>query len=466
MKSPDINALPVDLGRDPVRRILIRLSGPAMLSMFFQNLYSLVDTVFVSWVSTTALAALTLAVPVGYIALALAKGVGAGTTALMSHASGSAQSDEVKALARAALPLILLVLAPLLLLAVPGPSKAVFRVLGARGELETEVYRYAVWMALSFPLMGYVTICEAVFMSHGDTRTPMKAMILGNMANIALDPVFIFGLNMGVQGAAVATFLGWTLSAGFLWLHLRRQGMVRPSVSFQPGMLGRWMKIGALGSIIAVSMLISPVSLSILNKILAGFGPAAVGAWGVMSRMELMIVLPLFGLSSVLVPFIGFNLGRKDYGRIKEAVRLSTKLGLVVMAVASGLLLVFADKILILFQLEPHVLELGRFAVRCSALGLPFCVLEVVLIGVAQGLRHPKFALLLSAFRLLGARVPLAFLFAAEWGARGVYVSHAVAMVAGWIMAGFLTMRLLGKARQEIGATVPNESHAEAKHVQ
>lgn len=441
----------VDLGRDPVLRVLLRLSAPAMINMFFQNLYSLVDTVFVSWVDTTALAALALAVPVSYVALSLAKGVGGGTTALMSQARGQGQDDRAAALSRAALPLILLVLAPFLVLVVPGPSKAVFRALGAQGQVEAEAYRYAVWMALSFPLLGYVTVCESVFMSHGDARTPMKAMILGNVVNIVLDPLFIFGLGLGVAGASMTTLVGWLLTAAYLNRQLRRHHMVRPGIALQPGTAERWRKIGALGAIIALSMIISPLSLGVINRILAGFGPAAVGAWGIMSRTELMIVLPLFGLSSSLIPYMGYNLGRRRYDRIREGVALALKLGLTAMIAAAIALFLFAGHILVLFQLEPHVLALARTAVRCSALGLPFWVLEVVLYGVAQGLEHPKFTLGMSVFRMLGARLPLALAFAGLWGARGVFVSHPVSIVLGSLLAVLLLHRLLSRTRRETG---------------
>ena len=439
-----------DMGQGNVSSVLARLSGPAMTSMFFQNLYSLVDTLFVSWVSTTALAALSLAVPLTYIALALCRGVGSGTTALMSHGRGAGRTERVAALAGSALPLMLLVLAPLLILAVPAPCKAVFRLLGAHGDVEGEVYRYALWMALGFPLMGYVTICESIYMSHGDTRTPMKAMILGNLANLALDPVFIFSLGMGVEGASLATFIGWLLSAGFMGWQLGRQGgMIRPSIVINRDTLDLWRAIGALGSIIALTLLVQPVSFGVINKILADHSLAAVGAWNVMMRVELMIVLPLFGLSNALIPFMGYNLGQGDYGRIKTGVVYAIKFGLAVMAAASILLLVFVNEVLYIFRLDEQVFALSCFALRNSALGIPFFVFELVLMGVSQGLRHPKYSLLMNCFRLLIIRIPLALLFAAEWGARGVYVSHPTATVIASLLASVLLVHLLRKARKE-----------------
>lgn len=446
--------MPLDLGRGKVLPVLVRLSAPAMISLFFQNLYTLVDTVFVSWVSTSALAALSLSVPIGYIALALAKGVGVGTTALMSHAIGGGLPKQAEGLGRAALPLMLLILAPLLVLMIPGPSHAIYRSLGATGSVVDESYRYAVWMALGFPLMGYVTVCESIFMSHGNTKTPMQAMILGNVVNLVLDPLFIFGLKLGVAGASLATLSGWLVSAGLLHRQMARHGLARPGPMVNKDTLVLWKNIGTLGVVVFISMVVSPVSLVVINKLLAGYGPAAVGAWSVMSRTELMVVLPMMGLSSALIPFMGYNLGRGDYQRIRQGMFAALKVSGLVMIVAGVLVFTFSDAILSIFRLEPHVFELARFAVRMSALAYPLIAVELVFNGMAQGLGRPKYSLFTNSLRLLGVRIPLAFLFAAHWGEKGVFLSHPIAIFLVALITATLLAHLVKTVASEIPAQV------------
>lgn len=431
------------MGKDPVSRVLLRLAVPAMVSLFFQNLYTLVDTIFVSWVSTASLAALSLSVPVGYVALALTRAVGVGATALMSHAEGGGRGSEAASLARAALPLMMLVLAPLLVLAVPGASHAVYRALGASGDVLDEAYRYAVWMALGFPVMGYVTVCESIFMSHGDAKSPMQAMIAGNLFNLVLDPLLIFGLGLGIQGASLATLGGWLLSAGILRWRLGRRGLVRPGIAFGGDTLALWRRIASLGGLVFLSLLVAPVSIAVINRLLAGFGPAAVGAWSVMSRTELMVVLPMVGLSNALVPFMGHNLGRHDKRRIREGMFRALGIGVGLMTVAGAAVFIFIDPILSVFRLEPDVFVLARFALRLSALAYPLVAVEMVFLGMTQGLKRPKYALMVNGLRMLVARVPMAFVFSAYWGSRGVFVSHPAAIYLGTALTAVLIGRLL-----------------------
>jgi Na+-driven multidrug efflux pump len=122
---------PVDMGRGGVLMVLISLSAPAMISMFFQNLYALADSVFVSWLGTTELAALSLCTPLLFIGMALSKGVAVGTTALMSHARGSGRADRTAQVAGALLPILVLVSGPRCLLAVPVINIMNFRRFGA-----------------------------------------------------------------------------------------------------------------------------------------------------------------------------------------------------------------------------------------------------------------------------------------------------------------------------------------------
>ncbi len=451
---------PLDLGRGNVAAILVRLAAPAIISLFFQNLYTLVDTIFVSWVSTSALAALSLSVPIGYIALALAKGVGVGTTALMSHALGGGRSEQAEKLAGSALPLMLLVLAPLLLLVLPGLSHTIYRGLGATGIVVDESYRYAIWMVLGFPLMGYVTICESIFMSHGDTKTPMQAMIIGNLVNVVLDPLFIFQLKLGVEGASLATLFGWLVSAGLLYRQIGKRGIGRPGVTMGKETPALWKSISGLGVVVFVSMIVSPVSLGIINKILAGYGPAAVGAWSVMSRTELMVVLPMMGLSNALIPFMGHNLGQGDYQRIRGGMYAALKMGGVVMFVAGALVFTCSDAILSIFRLENHVFELARFAVRLSALTYPLMAVELVFNGMAQGLKHPKYSLFTNSLRMLGVRVPLAFIFSAHWGSKGVFLSHPTAIFLVAILTATLLTYLVRIVALEIPVQVSQGENA------
>ncbi|MFH1490493.1 MAG: MATE family efflux transporter [Pseudomonadota bacterium] len=437
----------IDMGAGKVSSTLFRLAVPSMISLFFQNLYSLVDTVFVSWVGTEALAALSISVPVFYLALALAKGVGIGTTTLMSHARGRGETDRADSLARYSLTLMFFILSPMLIFALPGPSRMIFGLLGAKGGVRVEVYHYALWMALSFPVMGYVTLCESVFMSHGDSLTPMKGMLLGNIVNLIMDPVLIFGAGLGVGGASMASLMGWICSGLYLRKRLLRMGFTGPSAALTPAMLPYWRAVWEIGYMIALSMVIIPFSFGTLNWLLARIGAAPLGAWNLMSRVEMMIALPLMGVGNALVPFIGYNLGRKACDRIRGGVWFSLVIGISIMAFFSVLFIIFSKQVMEMFHPGPEVLQWGAYALRVSATAYVLFPVELTLIGLSQGLKKPAYSLLSMAFRQLGLRIPLAVLLSHTWGAKGIYWSHPASMALTGLLCILLILNLLKKTK-------------------
>lgn len=433
----------LNMGKGKVLSVLFGLGAPAMVSMFFQNLYALVDTVFVSWLGTIELAALSLSVPMLYLAMAVAKGVAVGSTILMSHARGADDIDRADMITRSCLPFALILLFPFCLLAFPGVNESIFGWFNVDREVLDEVKKFMFWLGWSFPAMGFAMICEGVFLSHGDSRTPMKAMILGNIINIALDPFLIFFCKMGIAGASLSSLAGWAVSGLFMWFTLKRQGIVRPRCVCTSGEVGSWKDIGILGAPMAIAIFIMPISVIGLNYVLTPFGPAYVGAWALSARMEQMIILPLYGLSCSLIPFAGFNLGAGNAHRIREAVRLSLMVCYGVLLPVGVLLWFNAPFVIGLFRPGSEVIALSSYAFRASLLGYWLVPVELIVIGLAQGLKLPRYPLVINVARLLLLRLPLAFLLGYVWGGKGAYISHALAMMVTGTVSIFILRHLL-----------------------
>ncbi|UZP68119.1 MATE family efflux transporter [Desulfovibrio mangrovi] len=433
----------VDMGEGKVLSVLLRLGGPAMASMFFQNLYALVDTAFVARLGTVPLAAMALAVPILYLSIALCKGLAVGATALMSHARGAGDPSKAAGVATAALPLALLVLCPFCLLAFPVVNQPIFALFGAEGDVVAEADRYVFWVAWTFPVMGATMLCEGILLSCGDSKTPMKAMIAGNVLNIILDPLLIFTCGLDVAGASLASLIGWALSGGLMYGALLRRGGDLPHMFCSKDSMRHWGDILKQGVPVAVSMLVIPVSLSLFNYVLAGFGPAYVGAWALSARLEQMLFLPLYGLTCALIPFAGFNMGRGNAARIREATRLSVAACYTLILPAAAVLWMNAEFVVGLFKPEPAVLQAAVFALRTAILGYWFGPFELVAVSLAQGLKRSGYTLCINAGRVLFLRVPLAFLFGGLWGGTGVYVSHPTALMVTGLISIFLLRHLL-----------------------
>lgn len=434
-----------DMGSGKVFPVLFRLAVPSMISLFFQNLYSLVDTMFVSWLGPTSLAALSLSVPVFYLALSLTKGLCVGATTLMSSAQGEGEIKKADSLAQYSLSLIFVVLCPLLILIIPGPCRFIFSLLGAQGDVRIEVYDYALWLAFSFPVMGYVMLCESVFMSHGDSFTPMKGMILGNIINLILDPVLIFSAGLGLGGASLASLLGWVFSGIYMRAKLARHGYISPGLTWTKDMLPYWRSIWGVGYLITLSLMVTTFSYGAMNWFLSREGAAPIGAWNLMGRVELMITLPFTGITNSLVPFIGYNFGRKTYVRILDAIKTSLFIEITGMVFFSFIFILFAEEIMAVFHPGEEVLRYASYALRVSAAAYIFFPFELTLQGTAPGLRRPGFSLSSLLFRQIILKITLAAVLSVYWGVKGIYWSHPVSMAAGGLLSVVLMRMLLQK---------------------
>ena len=440
----------VDMGQGKVSHVLGRLALPLMVSLFFQNLYAYADTVFVSWLGETPLAAISLVLPLTYLALSLAKGVAMGSVILMSFSRGAGDEAAAHKIAGSVFPLMMLFMALFSPLMLSSAGQAFYLALGADPDTAVQGTGFIFWLVASFFPMGYVMTVEALFTARGDTVTPMKAMLLGNIFNIILAPIFIFVLGWGLTGAAAATFTCQCLSA--LYIGYRLRTLLGETLRWLPqaGSLKIWRQILKQGLFVTAAYLITPIALMLLNGILVRFGAVAVGAWNLMSRTEMMVMLPIMGLGNALATFTGFNLGRLDYDRVWQGLVFFLKVSWAVIIPASLLFFVFPQQTISLFRPTPELKLLGGIAMQASALSLLFMPLLSAVAGMSQGMKRPVYMMGQIFVYLVCLRVPLADWFAGHWGQEGIYWSHPTASALTAVLSLVLLRRLLQDCRKQV----------------
>ena len=440
----------VDMGQGKVSHVLGRLALPLMVSLFFQNLYAYADTVFVSWLGETPLAAISLVLPLTYLALSLAKGVAMGSVILMSFSRGAGDEAAAHKIAGSVFPLMMLFMALFSPLMLSSAGQAFYLALGADPDTAVQGTGFIFWLVASFFPMGYVMTVEALFTARGDTVTPMKAMLLGNIFNIMLAPIFIFVLGWGLTGAAAATFTCQCLSA--LYIGYRLRTLLGETLRWLPqaGSLKIWRQILKQGLFVTAAYLITPIALMLLNGILVRFGAVAVGAWNLMSRTEMMVMLPIMGLGNALATFTGFNLGRLDYDRVWQGLVFFLKVSWAVIIPASLLFFVFPQQTISLFRPTPELKLLGGIAMQASALSLLFMPLLSAVAGMSQGMKRPVYMMGQIFVYLVCLRVPLADWFAGHWGQEGIYWSHPTARALTAVLSLVLLRRLLQDCRKQV----------------
>lgn len=440
----------LDMGHGSVGMTLFRLALPSVVSMFFHTLFHLVDTIFIAWLGEVPLAAMSLTFPVMFVAFALFNGIAVGTTSLMSQALGAGEEDEAGKMAHTAWIFVLAASLPPLILLDRSTSEVFFRFLGGSGQVLSESYRYNTWLIASFPLMAYSLVSDSVFRSQGDTVTPMVSMVLGNMLNVILDPVFIFGLRQGIAGAALATFLSRAASCAYLAFSMKRHSRFHLDLTLPAaGFASRVRLLLRTGLPVSISQGSMALGMAILNRILSRFGAAALGAWMLGNRVEGLAFLPAFGINGALIPFVGFNLGKKDIGRIRKAVKAAGTASALFMMGVGILIYAWPHPILALFRPTPLVSNLAAASIRASATGYLFAALDITFWGVFQGTGHAAYGMAAQFVRTIAVRIPLAIWLAGRWGLAGLWWCQPLSVMASFtVSALFLThlFRTLGKA--------------------
>lgn len=433
----------VDMGKDRVVKVIVLMALPAMFSMFFQNLYEFVDTMFISWLGADPLGAMGLVMPIFYGALALSKSVQYGLIGISAGARGRGDTEQAETTLAAGLPLMLLLMLPFLLLTIPDIGKSLFGLMGASGILVEQSYTYAFWLVLSFPVMAYFMIGEAMLVGRGDTKSPMMAMVGGNLINLILDPILMFGLGWGLAGAAIATLIGWTLSVVFLLYRLNKLGLHMPGLGWKAAYVRIWNQISRISVYGFIAQISSPLGLALVNLVLVGFGANAVGAWTIMSRLELFSLLPLFGVASALIAFISYNAARGSYARIRRGLWVALGVSIVFVMPIAGVFIMAPHQVIVPFRADPQTASMAAYAIQMAAYAHVICPVELVLFGLAQGLKKPYFYLPAVITRLFLLRYPLALFMAAHYGAQGVFLSQPLSNVGTAILSATLIMVLI-----------------------
>jgi len=448
----------VDMGRGSVGKTLFMLALPSVVSMFFHTLFHLVDTVFIAWLGEASLAAMSLTFPVMFAAFALFNGISVGATSLMSQALGAGKEDEAGELAHTAWLLALAASLPPLVLLDRGLSEAFFRILGGSGPVLAESYRYNSWLVMSFPLMAYSLVADSLFRSQGDTVTPMVSMVLGNVLNAFLDPLLIFGLGQGIAGAALATFLSRAASCAYLAFRMNshsrfRLDLTRPS----PGFAKRAGLLLRTGLPVSISQGSMALGVGILNRILSRFGAAAIGAWMLGNRVEGLAFLPVFGINGALIPFVGFNLGKNDIGRVRQAVKAAGTASSLFMVGVGILIYAWPQPILALFRPTPLVSDLAVASIRASATGYLFAALDITFWGVFQGTGHAAYGMLAQFVRTIGVRVPLALWLSTRWGLEGLWWCQPLSVLASFAVSALFLAHLFRELQKDLTGPVPTK---------
>jgi putative MATE family efflux protein len=393
------------------------------------NFARLVEAVYLGWIGTEALAALGFAFPVTITLFAFAGGIGTGASSVIARSVGSGDGERAAVLVTHAQLLVLVVGSVIGLLGF-WYAEIVITALGATGEVREMAADYLTVYMLGFPLFMLSMVGSTLLRATGRAASPGIVMTTGSVLQMAFGPGLIFGWfglpALGIAGAAWAYVLSRVFSVSIYLALLVRARMIRRS------MKGFWQSFAAIvhvGGPATASGLIQPVSMLIITRLLAAHGHEVVAGYNVAMRVETMVHMVLWGVSSSVGPFVGQNWGAGQFQRARQALSLSNRFCLAWGLVTFVVLFLGGDYFVRLIDDNETVGAVARMFFLIVPLSIGFMGVMQVASTCFNALGRPAPPLIIALLRTFVMYVPIAILANWVWGYPGIFAATALTNV-------------------------------------
>ena len=440
------------MGYMPIRPLMISMSLPAIISMTINALYNIVDSYFVARISEDALTAVSIIMPLQLMIIAVGVGTGVGVNSLISRRLGARRQEDADKAATTGL--ILGFFDFLLFLVVGILLPGVF--VGSYAEPGTYIYtaarQYLTIVFCGSFFINIQVIIEKILQATGNMKAPMICSMAGAITNVILDPIMIFGLlgfpKLGVVGAALATVIGQVVGftiAVIILFGKRNRDKHLVNISFK-GFRLEWRIIKEIYQVGLPSIIMQSIAsvMNVLyNMILVAYSTTAVAVLGVYFKIQSFVFMPVFGLNQGVLPIIGFNFGARNKERVKEARKEGIRFALIFMVIGLVLFQIIPDKLLMIFDASPQMLEYGVPALRIISINFIPAAFGIMNGTVFQATGHGVYSLICSFIRQLIGIVPFAYILAKIGGVTLSWFSFPIGEVLGLIYSFYMLNKLM-----------------------
>ena len=451
------------LGSAPIPKVLLALGIPTMIGMLINALYNLVDTYFVGGLGTGQMGAVTVAFPLGQIVVGLGLLFGNGAAAYLSRLLGRGDKDTANKVASTAIYSGISIGAVVILFSVIFLEP----ILKQAGAIES-VMPYAITYTRIYIVFSIFNVFNVtmnnIVSSEGAAKTAMCALMAGAVLNVILDPVFIYALNLGVAGAAIATAISQIVSTlVYLYYILRKKSVFSFSIKeccFAKEIMSEILKIGIPTLIF---QLLTSLSISMINSAAKEYGGSVLAAMGPVTKIMSMGTLIVFGFLKGFQPIAGFSYGAKKFDRLREAIKTAILWSTAFCVIFGAIAAVFSTQIVSLFTKEDaEMVRVGSIALRANGLSFAlfgfytvYSFLFLVMGKAAEGC-------ILGACRQGICFIPAILILPAVWGLNGVLYAQPIADIISAIVTVVMAVRLhreLRIAETHVSVSTPPQEH-------
>ena len=435
--------------REPVSRIIMKMALPTIIAFLINSIYSLADTYFVSSLGTNATAAVSVNASLDQLILMAGSMLGIGATSYISRLLGAKDEEKASSVLSTAF-FAALVFGSVVLAVGTLFMDGMVTLMGATATCKQYAMDYATYVLLAAPFMAASFVMNQCLRGEGSAVLSMIGMGAGGVINCVLDPVFIFGLGMGVKGASVATAISKVISFAILITpYLRKKTILR--LSYRRFKLARdtVTQIVTVGSSSMFRNGLAILSAIVLNHIAGGISDSVLAGIGVCTKVMMFPFGVIRGFGTGFQPVAGFNWGAKRFDRGRESWRFASVAGFLGAAVMAAVLVLFADRLIVLFsEVDPEMQRIGALAIRLQALALPIHAWVAIVNMFCNGLGYGGYAIILATSRQGSCFLPIVYPLAWLFGAVGVASVQAVADVLTLLLA----IPILMKVQKRINA--------------
>ena len=437
------------MGTEPIRKLLITMSLPLIVSNLVQALYNIVDSIFVSRINEDALTAVTLCFPFQMLMISFGIGTAVGMGALLSRYLGAGLTEKVDKVAHNGILLGFVNYAIFFSVGMFLSETLIKAQIDDPVVIEYGKTYLSIVCMLSIGFMMQITV-ERLLQATGKTIYILFTQGIGAVINIILDPILIFGWfgapEMGIAGAAAATVFGqiFAFVLGLIFNIKKNHEVTLHIKHLKPDfeIIKEIYRI-AIPSIIMQS--IGSVMNIAMNKVLVSFTKTAVAVFGVYFKLQSFIFMPVFGLNNGVVPIAAYNYGARKRDRLEEVMKISVSYAIVIMLLGTITFWAIPDTLLGLFDASPYMLEIGRSCLRTISLCFPFAAYAIMRGAIFQALGKSVYSMNISIMRQLLVLIPASILLGMTGNVNNVWWAFPIAEVVGCTSSVLYTRRIRRK---------------------
>jgi putative MATE family efflux protein len=427
-----------ELGTQDIKKLLIKQAVPSSIGILFMSVNILIDTIFVGqWIGSIAIAALTVVLPITFLISLLGMAIGVGGGSVLSRALGSNEKEKAKHVFGNQIMMTFLLSTVFSVFGLIF-SDEMLLLFGSKGAIVAPAKEFFIPIIISVPFLALCMMGNNIIRAEGKAKYAMIAMIIPAIANIALDIIFIKGMNLGILGAALATSISYFMCFLFVFWFFVFKSELQLKANHFKFQLPIIKEITELSFVTFSRQGVVSVLAIILNHTLYTYGGEhSIAVYGIISRMLMFALFPILGITQGFLPIAGYNYGAKNYDRVQESITISIKYAAILATIIFLIILFFAQSIVSIFTTDPKVIAETPEALRWVFAASPIIAIQLIGAAYFQAIGKAKKALVLTLTKQGFFLIPLVLILPYFLGIFGVWIAFPIADVLSTIITGY-----------------------------